>query len=348
MNAGSTTDMYNDYMNAGSTTDMYNDANKYDYMNNAGSTTDMYNDYMNSGSTDKYDDYMNSSNADKYDQYMSGSDPNMYSDQAAAYMPTDKYNDTTSDMNMDYDKYQTEIYDEHYNISPVRIEERDGGFHYMVMEMSQDFFVNTVQFELGTTEPTVEADFRIAFKNAYGEPITFEKDVNGVPTEVEMIDDFTVTIYGNDEDTGCADVTAELYESARAEYTLAFNETDMIQMKEFHVDQALVAKLSDPTKDCAIKYKLTCYDKETTSWRLWDDFVKELETLAGGKLSSEVNFNPDYGNLFARFSNFDVEALKARFTNDQTNEVAIEYRIAAYVAGSTTMGYDAADTALIK
>jgi hypothetical protein len=139
-----------------------------------------------------------------------------------------------------------------------------------------------------------------------------------------------------------------LYESARAEYTLAFNETDIIQMKEFHVDQALVAKLSDPNKDCAIKYKLTCYDKQTTTWRLWDDFVKELETLAGGKLSSEVSFNTEYGNLFARFSNFDVEALKARFTDDNTNEVAIQYRISAFVAGSTTQGYDASDDSLIK
>jgi hypothetical protein len=97
-----------------------------------------------------------------------------------------------------------------------------------------------------------------------------------------------------------------LYESARAEYNLAFLSTDTIEMREFAVDQALVAKLTDPNANCAIKYQLTCYDKETTSWRLWDDFVKDLETAAGRKLSSEVSFNTDNGNFFARFSNFDV------------------------------------------
>jgi hypothetical protein len=33
----------------------------------------------------------------------------------------------------DHDKYETTIYDTTRNIEPVRIEKRDGDFHFMVM-----------------------------------------------------------------------------------------------------------------------------------------------------------------------------------------------------------------------
>jgi hypothetical protein len=129
----------------------------------------------------------------------------------------------------DYDvnRYETALFDEQHNISPVRIEAEEGGFMSMVIEMSESFFRETVQFELGKTENTVDALFRLAFKNGYGEPVTYTTtDGSGADVVHEMADEFVVTIIGNDDyENSCEAVTAQLDESARAEYKFGFNST---------------------------------------------------------------------------------------------------------------------------
>jgi hypothetical protein len=342
--AGMPTDMYNEYMNSQS-----DPATMYDnYMNTA---NDMYNDYMNTAN-DMYNDYMNTG-ADG-----SGYTPADYSladpyySQSTDYMPSGQTNympagTTATDPAIDYSKYDTEIYDTEYGVQPVRIEERDA-FQYLVFEMSQDFFRDTVQLELGKTESTIPVDMRIAFKNAYGEPIAYTRDVAGVPETVELVDDFVVTIYGNDEVTGCESVTATLYASAATEHKLSFSQYDTLELNEFTIDNALEATLSDPNADCAVKFKLTCYDRLSSTWRLWDDLVKDFKTDAGRELSSEVRFNPDAGNLYVKFSNFDVEALTARLTDPVSGGVELQYRVAAYVAGSASQGAGASPDSLVK
>jgi hypothetical protein len=91
-----------------------------------------------------------------------------------------------------------------------------------------------------------------------------------------------------------------------------------IEFQEFEIESALVAKLVDANGDevvsnCGIKYKLTCEDSDGT-WRMWEDLRQDLIVERGGDmLTSEVLFNTATGNLFVRFSNFDVDGL-TRFT----------------------------------
>jgi hypothetical protein len=63
----------------------------------------------------------------------------------------------------------------------------------MILEMSDNFFRETVQFELGKTENTVDAKFRLAFKHGYDEPVTYTTtDGNGADVVHEMADEFVV------------------------------------------------------------------------------------------------------------------------------------------------------------
>jgi hypothetical protein len=144
-------------------------------------------------------------------------------------------------------------------VEPIRIETRDGGFDYIVIEMSQYFFTSTVQIELGTSDLTVDVEMRLAFNNAYGDPISYTvTDGSGNDSTVELIDEFVLSITGVEEDTGCEDVKAVIFEQARSDFKLSFmpeNDGD-IAYSEHWIDQTLVTHLDDPTKDCAIKYKL--------------------------------------------------------------------------------------------
>jgi hypothetical protein len=295
----------------------YTDNKIDEYMQTPG--TDM-NDYMNTASG-----YMDSASG-SYNNYMPTDGSYMPTD--GSYMPTDgtympdKYDESMStsiDMPTDvsyYDPsmYETRFYDYVHNLEPVTIVEEEGGFMSMVIQMSDSFYRETVQFELGNTANTVDAEFRLAFKNSYGEPVTYTTtDGSGNEVVHEMADEFVVKIIGNDDfQNSCADVTAELDESARSEYNFGFNSTTTYQERKFNVDKSLKAKLSDPNADCAIKYKLSVWDVATQTYKLWDDnFVKDLENIKGGHLSSEVKFNTDDGSLEARFSNFDVQDLAA-------------------------------------
>jgi hypothetical protein len=203
-------------------------------MNEAPGYTDMNYDYMNSASgytpstdMDSAAGYMDPAGAD-YANYMAGtSSDNMYNEYMNGSMSPSS--DMSTDAS-DYDdtvRYETALYDEQHNLSPVRIEESAGGFMSMIVEMSDSFFRDTVQFELGKTENTVDAQFRLAFNMGYGEPVTYTTtDGSGAEVVHEMVDEFVVRIIGNDDyENSCEDVTAVLDESARAEYKFGFNST---------------------------------------------------------------------------------------------------------------------------
>jgi hypothetical protein len=71
-------------------------------------------------------------------------------------------------------------------------------------------------------------------------------------------------------------------------------------------------------------------------YKPWSTLVKDLETE--GFLTSEVTFNTDYGNMYVKFSNYDINALHNRFHDTNTGETSISFKIGAFVAGSTDQG----------
>jgi hypothetical protein len=97
-----------------------------------------------------------------------------------------------------------------------------------------------------------------------------------------------------------------------------------------------VTDLSDPTANCPVKYRLYAYDSVKTEWVIWDNLVTDLVAEKGDYLNSEVTFNTDNGNMYARFSNFDLAALSDRFTT--AGVTMIDYKIGAFVVGSTGEG----------
>jgi hypothetical protein len=97
-----------------------------------------------------------------------------------------------------------------------------------------------------------------------------------------------------------------------------------------------VTKLSDETVDCPVKYRLFAYDTVKAEWVIWDNLVKDLIAEKGDYLNSEVTFNTDNGNMYARFSNFDIAALSNYFFDGATT--MIEFKIGSFVVGSTDEG----------
>jgi hypothetical protein len=114
---------------------------------------------------------------------------------------------------------------------PVRVEDF-GGFKYLVAEIPQSFFLDTIQLETGITTPTVDAQMRFTFRNGLGEIVSYTETVNGVDTKVEMIDEFVFTIIERDESSGCESVTATVIEAARSEYTISFASDTEIEFYE--------------------------------------------------------------------------------------------------------------------
>jgi hypothetical protein len=103
--------------------------------------------------------------------------------------------------------------------------------------MSQYFFASTVQIELGTSDSTVHAELRLAYKHALGGTISYTvTDDNGAEEAFEMCDEFVLTITGVEEETGCENVQAVLQEQARADYAISFTTQDTIEYQEFHID----------------------------------------------------------------------------------------------------------------
>jgi hypothetical protein len=81
-----------------------------------------------------------------YANYMAGTSSDnmndMYEYMNGSMSPSTDMSTVASDMDMN--RYQTALYDEELNISPVRVEEDAGGFLSMILEMSDSFFRDTV------------------------------------------------------------------------------------------------------------------------------------------------------------------------------------------------------------
>jgi hypothetical protein len=111
------------------------------------------------------------------------------------------------DMDMMYEEYYDEYEDDY---EAIYIEEKEGGFNYIVLQMTNDFFVENVQYELQDDSQSINVHTRISFKNADGDLISYTETVGGVETTVEMTDDFYLNITGSGDANACESALAEV------------------------------------------------------------------------------------------------------------------------------------------
>jgi hypothetical protein len=127
---------------------------------------------------------------------------------------------------------------------------QSGDFNEIVINLSEETFIDTVQVELENTSNTIDAKFRVAFRD----------EQNTVIEGPTQSNEFYLVIQGNEQYVNpCAQVDAQVKSEIERDFKIAFANTDTTMvndLKHIEAQKPLEIVSTDASVDCPLFYKL--------------------------------------------------------------------------------------------
>jgi hypothetical protein len=136
---------------------------------------------------------------------------------------------------------------------------RRGSLTFFAMDISENTYVNSCQFEYDTVDKIINIPLRIAYRD---------------DERVFFATEFVLTVNGPDKEPPCAGMTLDVLSTARSNYQFSFPaSTDLYdEMKYLEIQNALKTSIADPStiaSECIPKYKLSI-EWPVGEWIAWN------------------------------------------------------------------------------
>jgi hypothetical protein len=213
----------------------------------------------------------------------------------------------------------------------------DEDFTYIMASITQDNYVEYTQPMFETNATYVEVPMRLTIRNGANKTVP------------ALSQQFKFNITSNGQANKCAASTVEKVSETLAVQSFAFsaNATEFGQVYNFSVPDTLVTMAHNLAEaECRPKYRIKVLNRLTNTYMYWKDLTEEFVTqFPDHRFESDIHFDESNAMLNCSFSFWDVEKTKDYFTND--GELAIDFRVVAFLPGSEQMSASMSDEQLI-
>jgi hypothetical protein len=220
----------------------------------------------------------------------------------------------------------------------VYLDLSDDSFSYIVAKATQEIFVEKIQPMFLSEERNITVPVRLTARD-------------GGDDVIEAISQtFFFNIIGREEEHKCAAATLDTaYTHVQSTHYISFSASaaDNEEFAWTSINNTLSCSAMATTNGCNPKYRAKVYDSESNSYMVWKDLENDLVTsYPDHQFESYVYFNVDDATLSVRLSYSDVMTTMNRFTGSD-GTVAMSFRVASYIAGSTDASASKDDSELI-